>query len=151
VLLVVVGDGPQRAALEALAAELRLGDGVRFAGNQRDVAPWMHAMDVFCLPSYANEGVPQALMQAMACGLPVVTTSVGSIGEIVSDGITGTIVPAEDAARLAAAIETLLDNEALRASLGERAANLAAERFGDTRMVDRMLEVFHDVARPRRG
>ncbi|HRE14436.1 MAG TPA: glycosyltransferase, partial [Usitatibacteraceae bacterium] len=47
------------------------------------------AFDLFCLPSYANEGVPQALMQAMACGLPVVTTPVGSIDEIVEDGVTG--------------------------------------------------------------
>lgn len=151
VLLVIVGDGPQRAALEALAAELRLGDGVRFAGDQADVAPWMQAMDVFCLPSYANEGVPQALMQAMACGLPVVTTPVGSIAEIVTDGVTGVLVPPQDAPRLREAIESLLDDAARRRALGERAANVAHERFGDARMVESMLEVFHDVARPRRG
>jgi glycosyltransferase involved in cell wall biosynthesis len=151
VLLVVVGDGPQRAALEALAAELRLGDGVRFVGDQADVAPWMQAMDVFCLPSYANEGVPQALMQAMACGLPVVTTPVGSIAEIVTDGVTGVLVPPEDAPRLAASIACLLDDDVRRQSLGDCAANVAAERFGDARMVDRMLEVFRGVARPRGG
>jgi glycosyltransferase involved in cell wall biosynthesis len=151
VLLVIVGDGPQRSALEALASELRLGDGVRFAGDQADVAPWMHAMDVFCLPSYANEGVPQALMQAMACGLAVVTTPVGSIAEIVADGATGVLVPPEDAARLAAAIASLLDDDSRRHALGERAANVAADRFGDERMVERMLEVFHRVARPRHG
>jgi glycosyltransferase involved in cell wall biosynthesis len=151
VLLVIVGDGPQRAALEALASELRLADSVFFAGDQVDVAPWIQAMDVFCLPSYANEGVPQALMQAMACGLPVVTTPVGSIAEIVADGVTGVLVPPEDSARLAASIESLLDDDELRRALGERAAKVAAERFGDVRMVERMLEVFHGVARPRHG
>ena len=151
VLLVIVGDGPQRAALEALAAELRLGDAVRFAGNQADVAPWMQSFDVFCLPSYANEGVPQALMQAMACGLPVVTTPVGSIAEIVTDGATGVIVPPEDVASLRGAIASLLDDDARRHALGERAATTARERFGDARMVDRMLEVFRHVARPRGG
>jgi glycosyltransferase involved in cell wall biosynthesis len=151
VLLLIVGDGPQRAALEALASELHLGDGVCFAGDQADVAPWMQAMDVFCLPSYANEGVPQALMQAMACGLPVVTTPVGSIAEIVADGITGVLVPPEDVPRLREAIESLLDDGSRRHALGERAANAAADRFGDTRMVERMLEVFHGVARPRHG
>ena len=87
---------------------------MRFAGNQADVAPWMQALDLFCLPSYANEGVPQALMQAMACGLPVVTTPVGSIGEIVQDGETGRLVPPGDAGALGAAIEALLADAPLR-------------------------------------
>ncbi len=116
--LVVVGDGPQREALEALAKELGIAGRVRFAGNQADVAPWMRALDLFCLPSYANEGVPQALMQAMACGLPVVSTPVGSIAEIVQDGDTGRLVPPEDAQALRAALEALLADEALRARLG---------------------------------
>jgi glycosyltransferase involved in cell wall biosynthesis len=151
VTLVVVGDGPQREALGALAAELQLGKRVRFAGDQADVAPWMQALDVFCLPSYANEGVPQALMQAMACGLPVVTTAVGSIGEIVTDGITGLLVAPEDAVALRAAIDRLLGDEGLRESLGERAAATAAERFGEARMVDGMLDIFHGAVERRGG
>jgi len=144
--LVIVGDGPQRSALEARAAELGLEARTRFAGNQDDVAPWMQAFDVFCLPSYANEGVPQALMQAMACGLPVVTTPVGSIDEIVADGASGLMVPPEDAARLRAAIERLLADERLRAALATRAAQTARERFGEARMVERMVAVFREAA-----
>jgi len=142
VQVAIVGDGPQREALEALTGKLGLAERVRFAGNQADVAPWMRAFDLFCLPSYANEGVPQALMQAMACGLAVVTTPVGSIEEIVADGTTGAIVPPEDAVRLREAIERLLGDAAARSALGKRAAALAAERFGEERMVDRMIEVF---------
>lgn len=149
--LVVVGDGPQREPLERLAAELGIAQRVRFAGNQADVAPWMRALDLFCLPSYANEGVPQALMQAMACGLPVVTTPVGSIGEIVQDGETGRLVPPGDASALGAAIEALLADAPLRGRLAARAREAALQRFGEERMVERMLEVFSAVARaPRR-
>jgi glycosyltransferase involved in cell wall biosynthesis len=144
---VIVGDGPQREALEALVRELGLAGRVRFAGNQADVAPWLQALDVFCLPSYANEGVPQALMQAMACGLPVVTTPVGSIEEIVADGTTGVLVPPEDQVRLREALERLLGDAQARGALGARAAAIARERFGEERMVERMIAVFEQAAR----
>ena len=147
-LLVVVGDGPQRASLKSLAAELRLGESVRFAGEQADVAPWLHTFDVFCLPSYANEGVPQALMQAMACGLAVVTTDVGSIAEIVTDGVTGVFTAPRDPDALASTLGALLREPSRRASLGARAEAVARERFGEDRMVERMLAVFSEAARP---
>jgi len=138
--LAIVGDGPQREALEAQARAA--GIAVRFAGNQDDVAPWLQSFDLFCLPSYANEGVPQALMQAMACGLPVVTTDVGSIGEIVTDGVTGVLVAPQDASAIRAALEALLQDAAQRRSLGEAAAARARERFGEARMVERMVAAF---------
>ena len=151
VVLLVVGDGPQRSALEALASELGLAERVRFAGNQGDVAPWMRAMDVFCLPSYANEGVPQALMQAMACALPVITTPVGSIGEIVADGESGVMVSPQDAVALRSALEALLDDPARRQALAARARQVARERFGEQRMIGRMVQVFREAARSRHG
>jgi glycosyltransferase involved in cell wall biosynthesis len=150
-LLAIVGDGPQREALGGLVRERGLADRVRFAGNQADVAPWLRAFDVFCLPSYANEGVPQALMQAMACALPVVTTPVGSIEEIVTDGETGILVPPQDAQRLRAVLESLLADAGRRETLGRRAREAAVARFGDDRMVDRMIEVFAAVRGARHG
>jgi glycosyltransferase involved in cell wall biosynthesis len=147
VLLVVVGDGPQRAALVQLAATLGISAQVRFAGNQDDVAPWMNAFDVFCLPSYANEGVPQALMQAMACALPVITTPVGSIDEIVQAGVTGVMVPAQDDARLRAELSSLLDDDARRAAMGAAARAVAQARFGEALMVERMVALFEEAAR----
>jgi glycosyltransferase involved in cell wall biosynthesis len=149
VRLAIVGDGPQRQALEALARDLNLQERIHFAGDQADVAPWMQAFDLFCLPSYANEGVPQALMQAMACGLPVVTTPVGSIEEIVTDGDTGLLVPPENVERLRDAIARLLDDAQTRSRLGARAAGVARERFGEERMVERMLAVFREAAASR--
>jgi glycosyltransferase involved in cell wall biosynthesis len=148
--LAVVGDGPQRDPLGMLAAELAIEDRVLFAGNRKDVAPWLRAFDVFCLPSYANEGVPQALMQAMACGLPVLTTPVGSIGEIVQDGETGVLVPPADVPALGAALASLLADPARRERLGDRAREAALQRFGEDRMVERMIEVFTVVSRAGR-
>jgi len=147
--LAIVGDGPQRDALERRAADLGIAASVTFAGNQADVVPWLQALDLFCLPSYANEGVPQALMQAMACALAVVTTPVGSIEEIVTDGVEGVIVPPADPARLRAALASLLDDDVRRLALGERALARARARFGEPLMVDAMLRVFREVAAGR--
>jgi glycosyltransferase involved in cell wall biosynthesis len=143
--LVIVGDGPMRAALETRSAELGIAERVTFTGNQRDVTPWMQAFDVFCLPSYANEGVPQALAQAMACGLPVVTTPVGSITELVEDGRTGLIVPPANPTLLAKAIAGLLDDPGQRSSLGEAALAEARARLGEDAMVDAMIRVFSEA------
>jgi glycosyltransferase involved in cell wall biosynthesis len=145
--LLAVGDGPQRDNLGELARRLGIESRVHFPGNQADVVPWLRAMDVFCLPSWANEGVPQALMQAMACGLPVVSTPVGSIAEIVTAGETGLLVPPQDEGALRQALAVLLADAALRARLGARGREVAVERFGDERMVERMLAVFGEVAR----
>jgi glycosyltransferase involved in cell wall biosynthesis len=87
-------------------------------------------MDVFCLPSYANEGVPQAILQAMLCALPIVTTPVGAILEAVSDGETALVVPPRDAAALAAAIGRLLDDpSACRAPWAPKRAVSPAPTF----------------------
>ena len=143
--LAVVGDGPMRDALVARAAELGIAGRVTFAGNQHEVTPWMQSFDLFCLPSYANEGVPQALSQAMACGLAVVTTPVGSIAELVDDGRTGLIVPPAKPARLAEAIALLLDNPSRRKSLGDAALAEARRRLGEDAMVDAMIRVFSEA------
>ena len=145
--LLAVGDGPQRENLGALAATLGIADRVVFPGNRDDVVPWMQAADVFCLPSWANEGVPQGLMQAMACRIPVISTPVGSIDEIVRDGETGLMVAPRDAGALRDAIERLRTDGALRTRLAEAGWREAQARFGEDRMVERMLEVFATAAR----
>jgi glycosyltransferase involved in cell wall biosynthesis len=145
--LVVVGDGPQREALTAQAASLGIADRVRFAGNQRDVVPWLQSLDVFALPSYANEGVPQALVQAMLAGLPCVTTHVGSIDELAIDGETALVVPPQDVRALRQALERLLADAGLRAKLGEAARRHCEERMSYERMLDRMEAIYRDAAR----
>ena len=144
--LVIVGDGPQRAALEAQIRELGLGARVRMAGNRDDVLPWLQALDVFALPSYANEGVPQALVQAMLAGLACVTTTAGSIPELALHERTALVVAAQDPAALAAAITRLAQDPALRAQLGGLAREHSAGRYTLERMLDRMEAIFASVA-----
>jgi len=149
--LVIVGDGPQRGALEAQVAQLGLGERVLFAGQRTDVACWLAALDVFVLPSYANEGVPQALLQAMLVGVPCVTTDAGAIPEIARHGETACIVPREDAVALAAAIDGVLDDPAASAAIAERARAFVLPRFGIDTMLDRMETVFRTARAARKA
>jgi len=144
--LVMVGDGPGADNLRAQVKALGIESRVRMPGNQDDVVPWLQAFDVFVLPSYANEGVPQAIMQAMACRIPVVTTLVGSIGEIVSDGSTGLFVEPQNAESLRAALERLRVEPALRERLAHAGYEQAQSRFGAAIMLDRMERIFLDAA-----
>ena len=143
--LVIVGEGPMREPITEKIAALGLGDRVTLTGQCTDPERWLQAFDVFCLPSYANEGVPQAILQAMLCALPIVTTPVGAILEAVSDGETALVVPPRDAAALAAAIARLLDDDALAARLGDAARRVASADFSKDSMLDRMELLFASV------
>lgn len=144
--LLIVGDGPIKPALLAQIEQLGLADRIILPGNQRDVLPWLQALDIFALPSYANEGVPQAILQAMLCGLPIVTTPVGSILEAVEHEKTGLIVEPQNATALRQAIQRLLADAELRQKLGDAARERALARFGFEIMVDRMELIFHNAA-----
>jgi len=140
--LLIVGTGPMRAQIKEKVAALNLADRVILAGQRSDPEHWLQALDVFCLPSYANEGVPQAVLQAMLCALPIVTTPVGAILEAVQDGESALVVPPQDAPALAAAIGRLLDDPALAARLGEKACRFARADFSRETMLDKMSILF---------
>ncbi len=143
--LLIVGEGPMRRPIEEKIAALGLGSHVTLTGQRNDPERWLQAMDVFCLPSYANEGVPQAIVQAMLCGLPIVTTPVGAILEAVTPDSTALVVPAKDVAALAAAIARLLDDNALAQRLGDAARQVASADFSRDAMLDRMERLFAAV------
>jgi glycosyltransferase involved in cell wall biosynthesis len=140
--LILVGDGPQEPALRAQIAELGLGERVTLAGRQDDVLPWLRALDVFALPSTDNEGLPQALMQAMACELPVVTTAAGAIPELVRGGENGLVVPAGNPAALAEAIARLLGDRALAGRLAAAGRREVEQKHTKAAMLDAMEDVF---------
>jgi glycosyltransferase involved in cell wall biosynthesis len=144
--LVMVGGGPGEENLRNQVAALGLQAQARMPGNQDDVVPWLQALDVFALPSYANEGVPQAIMQAMACRVPVVSTPVGAIDEIVGDGETGLLVPPQNVDALHSALARLAGDTALRERLARGAWEQARSRFALARMLDGMEAVFRSVA-----
>jgi glycosyltransferase involved in cell wall biosynthesis len=147
--LVVIGDGPQGERLKRRARNEGLATTIRFAGNQDNVAVWLNSLDLFTLPSFGDEGVPQSIMQAMACGLAVVSTPVGAIEEAVQRDRTGIIVEPRNAAALADALAALMENDALRRTMGEAGRAYAQEHFGIDAMLDKMETVFHDVVTKR--
>jgi glycosyltransferase involved in cell wall biosynthesis len=116
----LAGDGPLRGALEQQAAQLGIAGQVRFLGVRQDVPALLAAADLFVLPS-RSEGMPNALLEAMAAGLPVVSFEVGGVGEVLVHGVTGLLVPPEDADGLARAMLALLENEQERRRLGAAA------------------------------
>jgi glycosyltransferase involved in cell wall biosynthesis len=134
----VVGDGPLLTEIRAYAAEQGLADSVEFAGRVDDVAAQLARMDVVCLTS-DTEAVPLSLMEAQAAGRPVVATDVGGVAGIVSDGVTGFVVPPEDENALAEAIVRLAASPELRIRLGANARERALDEF-DIRRTAREYE-----------
>ncbi|RYY53113.1 MAG: glycosyltransferase, partial [Comamonadaceae bacterium] len=141
--------GPQRAMLEQQVAQAGLADRVHFTGHDPAPERWLRAMDVFVLPSYANEGVPQALMQAMMSGLPCITTDVGAISEVARDGETALMVRPQDSPALAQLLTSLLADRQLRDHLGRQARSFALRNCTLAAMCDAMEEVFRGVANKR--
>ncbi|MEJ7668463.1 MAG: glycosyltransferase family 4 protein [Casimicrobiaceae bacterium] len=144
--LIVIGDGPRRAHLEGRVAQMGVASDVRFTGNRDDVPEWFACIDVAALPSFGEEGVPQSLMQAAACGVPAVSTHVGAIPEAVIDGQTGLLVTLRDPPALAAALLRLMLDRALRERMGRAAHIYAQANFGADAMLDAMEGVFARVA-----
>jgi len=140
--LLIIGDGPQRHNLERKLVELDLTNRVALVGNQDNVPDWLNALELFVLPSYGDEGVPQSIMQAMACGLPVVSTPVGAIGEAVVANETGLLVPPKDSRALSIALGRLMGDPELRARFGAAGYARAQARFGSERMLDSMELIF---------
>jgi glycosyltransferase involved in cell wall biosynthesis len=126
--LLVVGDGPLRDTLVAQARMLGIADRVRFTGTVGDVRPFLAAMDVFVLPSWA-EGMSNALMEAMAAARPVVATAVGGNVEVLGEAHTGVLVPAGDPRAIAEAVGALLGDPERAFRLGSAARDSVERRF----------------------
>lgn len=139
---VLVGDGPQEPNLRKQVEERGLKDRVIFAGRREDVQDLLRAFDIFALPSTGNEGIPQALMQALATALPVVTTPVGAIPELVTHNVSGWIVKPEDAEALAGGISALLAQPELAKKLGEAGRAVVEKKHTKAAMLDAMEDVF---------
>jgi glycosyltransferase involved in cell wall biosynthesis len=118
--LLIVGDGDQRPALEALTRQLGLDEHVHFTGPVPETLQYLQACDLYVQPSY-TEGLPVSMLEAMACGLPVLATGVGGVTDILCDGKNGIVIPARDADRLEEGLRRLLSSETLRLHLGAQA------------------------------
>ena len=147
--LLLVGDGPERARLERMAAGEGLRDRVHFAGHRSDVADLTQLYDVNVLPSQ-SESLPYTLIEAMLLGKPAVASRCGGIPELVEDGVNGTLVPPGDEAALAAAITDLLTDPAKAGAYGRAGRRRAEERFTKERMVSETFALYQELLDGRR-
>jgi len=132
--LLILGDGPERQRLEDLARSLGLADCCAFPGFLMPISNYLTLLDLYVLPS-AAEGLPMAMLEAMYFGVPVVVADVGGVAEIVTDGQNGILVQPGCASQIADGIRTLLSDDGLRVSLGERARENIREQYGLARYV----------------
>ena len=137
--LVLVGTGKDEAALKAQA-----GDGVHFVGRVPDVTVYLQAADVFVLPS-VTEGLSNALLEAMAAGLPAVATRVGGAPDIISEGKTGMLVPPDDPEQLKAALLAVLADARGQAEMGAAGRQVIVDRYGLTAVADQLRHLYEVV------
>ncbi|MGA2285820.1 MAG: glycosyltransferase family 4 protein [Dehalococcoidia bacterium] len=143
--LVIVGDGPERQSLEALAAKLRLRERTIFAGFRRDVPALLRRFTVMAMPSHF-EGLPVAPMEAYMAGVPVVATAVYGTPEVVLDGWTGLLVPPGEPGRLAAALADLLRDVSRQQAMAEAGRRLVHERFSLETMLEATDSYYRELA-----
>jgi len=137
VVLVVLGEGPERELLEELARENVVESRVFFPGRVPDVTAWLRRASVYVQPA-RWEGFGLAVLEAMVCGLPVVATNLSSLPELVADGVTGVLVPADDPAALARGIERALAEP----SFGPAGLERARQEFSVAKMADRTVALY---------
>lgn len=140
--LLLVGDGGRRTVLESMVRRLDLGPMVHFLGRRTDVSDILADADIKVLSS-RSEGLPAAIMEAMAAGLPVVATAVGGVPELVQDGQTGLLVPPSDPAALADALAALLDDAGRRHRLGRAGQQRLQTHFRLETQVTALEQTYH--------
>lgn len=143
-VFVLAGEGPEREPLEALAAQLGIDKRVRFLGRRDDVPQLLAACDVFALPSL-YEGSSLAVLEAMAAGVPVVSSAIGGTDELIDDGSSGLLVPPGDAEELAAALRRLLGDAGLRDALAAQARERVERDLTRERMAARVTGVYREL------
>ncbi len=139
--LIVVGEGPERVRVESAGEAAGVAARLVFAGHISDVRPFYALADVLALPSH-SEGSPLVLLEAMAAGLPVVSTRVGGVPEMVSDEESALLVEPRDALSLAAALGRALEDEGLARTLAANASARAAEHFSPEAQVRSLVEIY---------
>jgi glycosyltransferase involved in cell wall biosynthesis len=142
--LVIIGDGPERAPLEAAARTLRIASRVHFTGQMSNVRPAYAAADVFVLPSH-SEGSPYVLLEAMAANLAIVATSVGGVPEMVGNEREALLVPARDPRAMAEAIARLLTDKDLARALALNASALTASRYSPETYVRSLVKIYQGI------
>ena len=143
--LVLVGDGVERASLETLRTRAGLNGQVTFTGRQGDITSWLGAADLYVQPS-RREGLPLAVLEAMAAGLPVIATRVGDLSQLITDGQEGYLVPSADPEALATKLLDVLGHLDQQRPIIEAAKQLVQQRYSSEQMIQ-AIEAVYDKAR----
>jgi len=141
---VIVGDGSLKPELEGRIRDAGLADRFTLTGQRNDIANLLKVLDIFILTSI-SEALPNVIMEAMCAGLPVVSTAVGGVPELIEDGENGILVPSGDVHASTAALESLLADPKERARLGEEAQRTIEKRFAMKRMVESTATVYDEL------
>jgi len=144
----VIGEGPERPELELLAGQLGIEKEVVFRGIQSDMPSIYASLDIFALPSL-NEGMPLALLEAMAAGKPVVATPVGAIPSLILQNQTGLLVEPRDTLALRDALLRLIDEPRLRLQIGQAGQRLVTEQFSARAMAGNYLKLYQELVAHR--
>lgn len=149
VKFIITGDGTHRKTLEKTIKETGVGDKFYMLGHREDVAGIMNSIDILVHPSYANEGVPQTVLQAMAMKKPVIASDLPSLKEVVIDNKTGIIVPLKDPQGIARAVIKLLLDKKLAKELGENGRRLALKSYSFAGMLDKLETIYNEYSSHR--
>lgn len=143
--LLIVGDGPMQKPIKEKIQALNITDRVIMTGQQKNPEEWLRAMDIFCLPSYANEGVPQAILQAMLTELPIITTSVGAILDAVTDNKSALIINPKNHSEIRKAIMKIINDHELSSMISKNSRKKASAYFSHEIMINSMSSIFNNL------
>jgi glycosyltransferase involved in cell wall biosynthesis len=139
--LVLLGDGPLLSDMKKMSAGLGIDSSVDFRGHVDSVADFLHITDIFVLPSL-QEGMPNSLLEAMSCGLPVIASKIGGVVDVMENGKSGILFEPGDASGLASAVISLLNNSELRQKLGAEARKRVAEGFSIDGIAEKYIRLY---------
>lgn len=140
----IAGAGPDERHLRELARDLGVQSKTTFVSNLYDFSESLSAMDVFCLP-VERAGMGVTMLQAMACGVPVIATDVGDVSQVITDGITGLIIPPADEDAIVKAVSSLLKDVGRARRIGQAGASLIRDRYPLNNMLSDMLNVYREA------
>lgn len=143
----IVGEGPEESKIRAQIDSLGLEKRVRMLGFREDLLDVFRSLTLFVIPSVEGDTIPQALMQALAMGLPVVSTTVGSIPDVIRNGETGLVVPPRNATALAEQVDRLLGDAGLRRRIGAQGRALVERCYSLDQMLDQLEAVYRLVVK----
>jgi glycosyltransferase involved in cell wall biosynthesis len=149
--LLIIGDGPYLNVIQDKVTSIGASDRVIVAGQKSNPEAWLQAMDIFCLPSYANEGVPQAILQAMFTMLPIITTKVGAIPEAIEHDIRGLIAEPKNSADLANQVLKIINSHDHASAMAHNAFQFALENYTLKKMISSMENIFSSVRNNKRS